>query len=72
MAKFYGKIGYSFTGETVPGVWVDDFYEKDVVGDWLKNTRQLVNANQVNDNITVNGVTHPLPPNTPIIINNTS
>ena len=56
MAKFYGKIGYSFTGETVPGVWVDDFIEKDVVGDWLKNTRQLVNSNQVNDDITVNNL----------------
>lgn len=56
MAKFYGKIGYSFTGETVPGVWVDDIIEKDVVGDWLKNTRQLVSANQVNDNITVNNL----------------
>lgn len=56
MAKFYGKIGYSFTGETVPGVWVDDIIEKDVVGDWLKNTRQLLSANQVNDNITVNNL----------------
>lgn len=56
MAKFYGKIGYSFTGETVPGVWTDQFIEKNVVGDWLKNTRQLINSNQVNDNITVNNI----------------
>lgn len=56
MAKFYGKIGYSLTGETVPGVWVDEFIEKDAVGDWLKNTRQLINSNQVNDNITVNNI----------------
>ena len=56
MAKFYGKIGYGFTGETVPGVWTDIFEEKDVVGDWLKNTRQLVNSNKVNDDITVNNI----------------
>lgn len=56
MAKFYGKIGYSFTGETVPGVWVDDFIEKDIVGDWMKNTRRLVNSNQVNDNITIDNL----------------
>lgn len=56
MAKFYGKIGYGFTGETVPGVWVDEIVEKDVVGDWFRNTRQLVSANQVNDNIVVNNI----------------
>ena len=56
MAKFYGKIGYSFTGETVPGVWVDDFVEKDVVGDFVKNTRQLVNSGGVNDDITFNNL----------------
>lgn len=56
MAKFYGKIGYSFTGETVPGVWVDDFVEKEVVGDFVKNTRQLVNSGGVNDDITFNNL----------------
>lgn len=56
MAKFYGKIGYSFTGETAPGVWADDFIEKDIVGDWLRNTRRLIDSNQVNDNIVVNNI----------------
>lgn len=56
MAKFYGKIGYGITTETVPGVWSDDIIEKDIVGDWLKNNRQLVGSNQVNDNITINNI----------------
>lgn len=56
MAKFYGKIGYGVTGETVPGVWQDTIIEKDVVGDWLKNTRQLVDSNKVNDDIRVNNL----------------
>lgn len=56
MAKFYGKIGYSFTGETVPGVWTDDFIEKDVVGDWLRNTSQLISNDKVNGNIKVNNL----------------
>lgn len=56
MAKFYGKIGYGFTGETVPGVWQPIFEERDVVGDWLKNTRRLVQSNKVNDDIIVDNL----------------
>ena len=56
MAKFYGKIGYGLTGEPVPGVWQEMDIEKDVVGDWLKNTRQLIDSNKVNDDIKVNNI----------------
>ena len=41
MAKFHGKLGYGITGETKPGVWVDQIIEKDVVGDFIKNTDNL-------------------------------
>jgi hypothetical protein len=54
MAKFYGKIGYAFTGETKPGVWVDDIIEKDCIGDFVRNTRKLENSGGVNDNININ------------------
>lgn len=54
MAKFHGKLGYGITGETKPGVWVDQIIEKDVVGDFIKNTRQLENSGGVNDNININ------------------
>ena len=54
MAKFHGKLGYGITGETKPGVWVDQIIEKDVVGDFIKNTRHLENSGGVNDNININ------------------
>lgn len=54
MAKFHGKLGYGITGETKPGIWVDQIIEKDVVGDFIKNTRQLENSGGVNDNININ------------------
>ena len=54
MAKFHGKLGYGITGETKPGVWVDQIIEKDIVGDFIKNTRQLENSGEVNDNININ------------------
>ena len=38
MAKFYGKIGYGVTEETVPGVWVDQVVERDYFGDLMRNT----------------------------------
>ena len=54
MAKFHGKLGYGITGETKPGVWVDQIIEKDIVGDFIKNTRQLEDSGGGNDNININ------------------
>lgn len=56
MAKFYGKIGYGVTEETKPGVWKDQITEKDIVGDFLKNTRQFQGTDTVNGNINVNNM----------------
>lgn len=53
MAKFYGKLGYVTTEETVPGVWTPTAVEKDVIGDFLKNMHKLEHVPQVNDNITI-------------------
>lgn len=55
MAKWYGKIGYSKTVETAPGVWMsqDTIYE--YYGDVIRNTtRWAVNSDSTNDNLTVN------------------
>mgnify|MGYP007133761158 CR=1 FL=1 len=44
--RFSGKIGYGITteSETAPGVWnVDDYTEKDVIGDYEKNVNRLEN-----------------------------
>lgn len=58
MAKFYGKIGYgvSSESETQPGVWTQGYTEKDVVGEFLKNTRQLESHDKVNDDININNI----------------
>lgn len=56
MAKFYGKIGYGVTQETVPGVWEDTIIERDVVGDLLRNTRQLQDSHKVNSDININNM----------------
>ena len=53
MAKFYGKIGYGLTEETVPGVWVDQISERKYYGDVVRNTRKLSETEHVNNDITV-------------------
>lgn len=53
MAKFYGKIGYAQTVETVPGVWQEQITERDYFGDLIRNTRTAQSSNQLNDNINI-------------------
>lgn len=54
MNKFCGKIGYSTTFESKPGVWVDSIVEKDIVGNVIRNTSKLENNSKVNQDITIN------------------
>lgn len=53
MAKFYGSIGYANTVETRPGVWEEQITERQYYGDWIRNSRRLQSADQLNDNITI-------------------
>lgn len=53
MAKWFGKIGYAETVETVPGVWKEQITEREYYGDLIRNGRRLQSANQVNDNIEI-------------------
>lgn len=53
MAKYFGKIGYAETKETVPGVWEEELIEHEYFGDLLRNTRKLQNGDKVNDNINI-------------------
>ena len=53
MAKFYGSIGYANTVETRPGVWEEQITERQYYGDWIRNSRRLQSADQLNDNITL-------------------
>lgn len=53
MAKFYGKIGFGESVETVPGVWADVIKERRYFGDVTRNTRGLEEGDKVNSDITV-------------------
>lgn len=53
MNKFYGKIGYSISEETVPGVWVERIVERSYYGDVIRNIRRLQSSENLNDDINV-------------------
>lgn len=53
MNKFYGKIGYAISEETVPGVWVERIVEHSYYGDVIRNIRRLQSSENLNDNINV-------------------
>jgi len=55
MAKWSGKVGYSETVETVPGVWMPQDTVRKYYGDVTRNTtRWAGNSDSTNDNLTVN------------------
>jgi hypothetical protein len=54
MAKFYGSIGYGETVETSPGVWEDLIIERKYYGDIVRNTRQLREGENLNQNLSLN------------------
>lgn len=51
--KFYGPVGYGFTEETAPGVWVASIVEYPYYGDVIRNSRKLDTGDKVNDDISV-------------------
>ena len=54
MARWFGKVGYSETVETAPGVWMPQDTVCEYYGDVLRNTtRWSGNSNSTNDNLTV-------------------
>jgi hypothetical protein len=55
MAKWFGKIGYSETVETKPGVWTPQDTVREYYGDVKRNTtRWAGNSDSTNDDLTVN------------------
>lgn len=54
MAKFYGKIGYLTTVETVPGVWEESIEERPYYGDVLNLSKKDQVNEHLNDDITLN------------------
>lgn len=53
MTKFYGKIGYGETQQSVPGVYVDTITEMPYYGDVVRNTRQLHEGEHLNKDLSV-------------------
>ena len=55
MAKWYGKVGYSETVETSPGVWTPQDTVREYDGEVIRNTTKwAVNSDSTNDDLTVN------------------
>lgn len=55
MAKWFGKVGYSETIETSPGVWTNNDTIREYYGDVTRNsTRWAEHSNSTNDNLTIN------------------
>ena len=55
MTKWYGKVGYSETVETTPGVWTAQDTVHEYYGDVKRNsTRWAGNSESTNDDLTVN------------------
>lgn len=55
MAKWFGKVAYSNTEETTPGVWVPQDTIHEYYGDVKRNsTKWAGNPDSTNDNLTVN------------------
>lgn len=53
MAKFHGVVGYGVSQEVRPGVWKDVITEVPYYGDVKRNSRQLREGENLNNDISV-------------------
>lgn len=54
MNKWCGKIGFTYTGEVEPGIWVkDEVVERQYFGDIMSNRWKRQNSGNVNDDINI-------------------
>lgn len=52
--KWHGKIGFSKTEETSPGIWTDGWTERSYYGEVLTNVRRWdINPESINDNLKI-------------------
>jgi len=56
MARFFGKVGYSHSVRTKPGVTEDVIVEKEYFGDVLKNIRRLEGERPISDLAVSNSI----------------
>ena len=53
MARFFGRVGYGQTVESAPGVFRDEITEREYYGDVVRNTRKLLEGENLNYDLTV-------------------
>ena len=53
MGRFSGKIGFSKTEETSPGIWSEKIIEKHYIGDTLRQYKNTVNNDSINSGINI-------------------
>lgn len=54
MAKVHGYIGYGHAVEDPPGIVKDVITEKPIRGDKVRSSRQLIDGEKINDDLTIN------------------
>lgn len=53
MSRWFGKVGYSVTEETNPGVYTEKVIERSYYGDLIRNSRSLDQGPSLNDDIEI-------------------
>lgn len=51
--KWFGKIGFAKSIETVPGVWENSITERDYYGEVYRQSRRWERSNTRNDNLNI-------------------
>lgn len=52
--KWFGKIGYGIATETAPGVWENEFVEREYFGETKQINSHWDHANDLNDEMKIN------------------
>lgn len=53
MTRYFGKIGFSLTEETSPGIWTEKIVTRNYRGEVLKNYIRRETQEKINDNINI-------------------
>lgn len=53
MGKWFGRVGFSETKETAPGVWTEEITERSYYGDVISSTYRIQSSNKVNGDFNV-------------------
>lgn len=54
MAKYFGRVGYAFSMESEPGVYIDQIVERNYFGDVLRMNSKWESSSELNDNLNIN------------------